>query len=152
MKRLGLAIVVASCVLVGACGSGTSTEGGISATIGGVAWHAPGQGYVVAGSDGTTSFDLLSRMLTPSSPRLQIIFPGGIPSVGSHVIDGVALNVEYQVDTNTLYAGENGSVQIVSLSQSRAQGAFNFVLTSPIDSPMTLTVTDGAFDVPLSGP
>jgi hypothetical protein len=61
------------------------------------------------------------------------------------------VTVEYQVDTNTVYSGSNGSVQIASISSSGAQGAFELELYSPLANPTMLTVTDGAFDVPVSG-
>ena len=72
-------------------------------------------------------------------------------SVGTYGVDGVTVVVEYQMDVNTSYSASNGSVHIASISTSRAQGAFNCELQSSIADPQVLTVTDGAFDVPVSG-
>ena len=151
-----MVIAVAAAVLAGACGSGSSTGGNVTATIGGVSWRTVGQGFFITGSDGSTNFTLQGATLLPNSalidsskPELVIVFPQ-IPSVGTYAIDGVTVNVEYQVSANTVYSASNGSVQIASISTSRAQGAFDFELESPIASPMVLTVTDGAFDVPVS--
>jgi hypothetical protein len=73
-----------------------------------------------------------------------------VPSVGAYNVDGAIVVVEYRVDTNTVYSASNGSIRIASISTSRAQGAFNFELESPIANPMVLTVTGGAFDIPVS--
>jgi len=48
-------------------------------------------------------------------------------------------------------SASSGSVQVTSISTSRAEGAFNFELQSPINNPMVLTMTNGAFDVRVSG-
>ena len=157
MKNLGLTTILAAAVLANGCGSASEDGGSVSATIGGVSWQAPGRGYIIADPGPPTSFDLLggtplpgSNLIDSSKPRLTIVFPSGIPAVGTYPIDGVTVNVEYQRDTNSFYADANGSVQIMSISNARAQGAFNFQLHSPIFDPMELTVTDGAFDVPVS--
>jgi hypothetical protein len=156
MRRLGLLIAAAASVLTGACGGGSSTGGSVSATIGGVPWHAPGHGFIITGTDGT-SFDVLgatplpgSSLLDSNKPQILIVFLQGVPSVGTYGIDGVTVNVTYQVDTNTVYTGDNGSVQIASISNLRAMGAFNFEANSPIANPMVVTLADGAFDVPVS--
>jgi hypothetical protein len=83
-------------------------------------------------------------------PQLLIVFPQDVPSVGTYSTDGVTVTVEYHVDVNTFYSGTNGSVRIASISTSRAQGSVNYALDSPINNPMVLTATDGAFDVPVS--
>jgi hypothetical protein len=152
--RLGMAVAVA--VLAGACGSGDSTGGNVTATIGGVSWHTPGEGFIITGSDGSVTFDMQGATLLPNSslidsskPQLLVVF-SQVPLVGTYGVDGVAVVVQYQTDTNTVYSTSNGSVQIASISTSRAQGAFNFELQSPTANPMVLTVTDGAFDVPVS--
>jgi hypothetical protein len=149
-------IAVAGVLLAGACGSDTSTGANVTAMIGGVSSQMPGRGFTVTGSDGSTNLTIQAATLLPNSPlidarkpQLTIVFPR-VPSVGTYDVDGVNVNVEYQVDTNTFYAGSNGSVQIASISTSRAQGTFNFELKSPVADPMVLTVTDGAFDVPMS--
>jgi hypothetical protein len=149
-------IAVAGLLLAGACGSGTSTAGNLTATIGGVSWQTPGQGFMITASDGSTNFTIQgatqlpnSRLIDASKPQLTIVFPQ-VPSAGTYDIDGVTVNVEYQVDTNTFYSASNGSIQIASISTSRAQGGFNFQLDSSSADPMVLTVTDGAFDVPVS--
>ena len=151
-----LVVAVAAGLLAAACGGGAN-DGGMSATIDGKLWHSPGQGSIVTGSDGATSFDLFGYTLLPNSllidsskPQLQIIFAQGVPSPGTYAVDGVAVNVEYLLNPNVWYDGSNGSVQVTSMSTSRAQGAFNFELQSPINNPAVLTVTDGAFDVPVS--
>jgi hypothetical protein len=148
-----MVIAVAAAVLAGACGSGSSTEGTVTATIAGVSWRTAGRGYFITGSDGSTTFTLQgatplpnSPLLDSSKPQLLIVFPQ-IPPVGTYAIDGVTVSVDYQVDTNTLYSTSDGSVQITDISTSRARGAFAFDLQSPIANPMALTVTDGAFDV-----
>jgi len=157
MKRLALFTALAAALSAGGCGSSSDGEGSVSATIGGVTWRAPGRGFIVADAAGMTSFDLLgstpmpgSDLIDSSKPVLTIVFPSGVPAPGTYAIDGVTVNVEYQVDTNTFYSGSNGSIQIASISKSRAQGAFDFELDSPVNDPMELTVTDGAFDVPVS--
>ena len=154
--NLRMAIVVAAAVLAGACGTGNSTGGEVTATIGGVSWHTPGEGFIITGPDGSTTFDLQGATLSPNSPlidsskpQLLIVFPH-VPTVGTYGVDGVTVVVEYQVDTKTVYSTSNGSVQIASISTSRARGAFNFELRSPLAKPTVLTVTDGAFDVPVS--
>ena len=90
------------------CGSGTSTGGNVTATIAGVSWRTAGQGYFIPGSDGSTGFTLQggtplpnSLLLDSSKPQRLIVFPQ-LPPVGTYAIDGVIVNVEYQVDTNTL--------------------------------------------------
>jgi hypothetical protein len=156
MDRLGVVIAAAAGILTGSCGSGGSTEGTVRATIAGASWQAPGRGFVVTGAE-STSFTLLgatslpdSPLVDSSKPLLQIVFPQGLPAVGTYDIDGVTVNVEYQVDTSTFYSGSNGSIQVTSMETSRAQGVFNFELQSPINDPMVLIVTDGVFDVPVS--
>jgi hypothetical protein len=151
-----MVIAVAAAVLAGACGSGSSTGGDVTATIGGVSWRTAGQGFFIPGSHGSTTFTLQGATLLPNSPLidsskpvLTIVFPQ-LPSVGTYAIDGVTVSVEYEVDTNTLYSTSDGSVEITSISASSAQGTFAFELQSPIADPMVLTVTDGAFDVPVS--
>ncbi len=151
-----MAIVVAAAVLMGACGGGESTAGDVSATIDGASWHSRGEGFIISGSGGPTTFDVQAGTLLPNSslidsskPQLLIVFQG-VPPVGTYGVDGVNLVVEYHLNTSSIYSPLTGSVQITSISTSRAQGAFNFELTSPIANPSILTVTDGAFDVPVS--
>jgi hypothetical protein len=151
-----MAIVVAAAVVMGACGSGDSTADNVSATIDGTAWHSRGEGFIISGSGGPTTFDLQAGTLLPNSslldsskPQLLIVFQG-VPSMGTYGVDGVNLVVEYHVDTSSIYSPLTGSVQITSISTSRAQGAFNFELSSPTANPSMLSVTDGAFDVPVS--
>jgi hypothetical protein len=154
--RLGMAIAVAAAVLIGACGGGNSTGGNVTANVGGVSWHSTGKGFIITGAGSSTTFDIQAATLFPNSslidsskPQLLIVFQQ-VPSVGTYGIDGVTVVVEYKADTNTVYSTSNGSVQIASISTSRAQGAFKFELASPIANPMALTVTDGAFDIPVS--
>jgi len=149
-------IAVAAALLAGACGSGSSTEGNLTAMIGGVSWHTPARGFTITGSDGSTNFTLQGATLLPNSslidaskPELLMVFPQ-VPSVGTYGVDGVTVVVEYRVDTSTVYSASNGSVQMAAIGASRAQGTFNFDLYSPTADPMMLTVTDGAFDVPVS--
>jgi hypothetical protein len=156
MKTLGIAIALAAGVLGGACGSDSSPTGDVTATIGGVSWRTPGKGFTITSTDAPTNFILQgatpmpnSPLLDPSKPQLVVVF-AQVPSVGTYNTDGTTVTVEYQVDTNTVYSGSNGSVQIASISSSRAQGTFNFDLYSPLANPTMLTVTDGAFDVPVS--
>jgi hypothetical protein len=153
---VGVALVVAAAVLMGGCGGGESTAGNVSATIDGASWHSRGEGFVISGSGGPTTFDVQAGTLLPNSslldsskPQLLIVFQG-VPSVSTYAVDGVNLVVEYQPDTSSIYSPSTGSVQITGISTSRAQGAFNFELTSPTATPSMLTVTDGAFDVPVS--
>jgi hypothetical protein len=155
--RLSLVLVAGAAGLLAAACGGSAADGGMSATIDGKSWHSPGQGYIVTGSDGTTSFDLFgstplpnSSLIDSSKPQLLIVFPQGVPSPGTYSIDGVTVNVEYLLNPSTFYDGSNGSVQVTSMSPSRAQGMFSFELQSPFNDPKMLTVTDGAFDVPVS--
>jgi len=156
--RFGIVIAVAAAVLAGACGSGSSTGGDVTATIGGMSWRTAAEGFVVPGLDDptATTFTLQGATLLPNSPLIDsskpvlTIFFSQVPGVGTYTIDGVTVNVEYEVDVNTIYSGSNGSVQVASISTSRAQGSFEFELQSPIANPMMLAVTDGAFDVPVS--
>jgi len=155
-NRLGMGIVVAGAVLMGACGSSDSTADNVSATIDGNSWHARGEGFIISGAGGPTTFDVQAGTLLPNSslldsskPQLLMVFQG-FPSVGTYGVDGVNLGVDYQADTSSLYSPMTGSVQITSISTSRAQGGFNFDLRSPTASPSMLTVTDGVFDVPVA--
>jgi len=144
-------------VIAGACGGGNSAGGNVTATIGGRSWRSPGAGFIITGSDGSTNFDMQgatplpnSPLIDSSKPILLVVFPQEVPLVGTYGVDGVTVDVEYEKDVNTLYSASNGSVQIASISTSRAQGSFNFELRSPIANPTVLTVTDGAFDVPVA--
>jgi hypothetical protein len=155
-NRLGVVIaVVVAGALAGACDGGSATGGSVSATVDGVSWRSPGQAFIINNHDGTATFDVQAGTLLPSGlidsskPQLLIVFPQ-VPSVGTYNIDGVTVNVDYQTDVNAVYCGSNGSVQITSISTSRARGAFNFEAQAPIINPMTHTLTDGAFDVPVS--
>jgi len=74
-------------------------------------------------------------LIDSSKPQLLIVFSQGVPSPGTYGIDGVTVNVEYLLNPNVWYDGANGSVQVTSMSTSRAQGAFNFELQSPINNP-----------------
>lgn len=158
--RLSLVVglgVAAGLLAIACGGSSGPTEDNFTATIGGVSWHTPGRGFIITGSDGSTNFTLQGATLLPNSPlidsskpQLLIVFPQ-VPSAGTYAVEGVTVVVQYQVDTNTIYSASTGSVQITSISASRAQGAFNFDLYSPTADPTVLTMTDGAFDVPVSG-
>src|SRR4051812_20956580 len=123
---LGMAIAIAAAVIAGGCGSGNSTAGKVTATIDGASWDTPGKGFIITGSDGSTNFDIQGATLLPNSslidsskPQLLIVFPR-VPLVGTYGVDGVTVVVEYQMDANTLYSTSSGSVQIVSISTSRA--------------------------------
>ncbi len=140
---------------MGACGSSNPTANNVSAIIDGASWHTRGEAFIISAGV-PTNFDVQAGPLLPNSPlldsskpQLLIVFQG-VPSVGVYDVDGVNVAVAYQTDPSSTYSPSTGSVQITSISTSRAQGSFNFDLRSPTATPSMLTVTDGTFDVPVS--
>ena len=116
-----MAIVVATAVVMGACGGSDSTADNVSATIDGASWHSHGEGFIISGAGGPTTFDVQAGALLPDSslldsskPQLLMVFQG-FPSVGTYGVDGVNLVVEYDVDTSSLYSPLSGSVHDIPL-------------------------------------
>jgi len=94
-----------------------------------------------------------SDLVDASKPQLFIVFPTGVPSPGSYVVsDQVTLNGTYQTDVNTSYGLTSGTVEIDSISPTRARGSFNLQAEIPYPTEITVMIADGTFDVPVAGP
>lgn len=79
--------------------------------------------------------------------------PRAVPSPGTYIIsDQVDLNGTYEPNVDTLFVLTDGSIQIGSISPTRAQGSFTFqgLMSSPPTA--TVTITSGTFDVPVQAP
>ncbi len=152
-------------LLVAGCGSspagpGTGGNGTFTARINGQAWNAnattivaaaanasiPGsfsfQGGVISGTAQTLVFNL-SRIPGPGT------YPLGV-NIGT-ATGGIVTGITGSQGWATPLTGAAGSVTITTLGGGRAKGSFNFVAeTIGVGTPSVITVTDGAFDVPLS--
>jgi len=144
--------------IAGGCGT-APCPATVDTTVDGQASHTWGHGYIVPGGGGATSFVVTAGSSARlGHPRLHpagagLRAPRAVPSPGTYIIsDQVDLNGTYEPNVDTLFVLTDGSIQIGSISPTRAQGSFTFqgLMSSPPTA--TVTITSGTFDVPVQAP
>ncbi len=159
-----LALLVLSLVL-GACGGGDpSNPGGggngitnFTAKVDGVDWNPEFAVTAINGAAGTYSITALrvsgSNNYTMVFSLYNITGPGTYPlGVGVFVFGGTALISQVGTDGwSTPLSGAAGQIVITTLSATRMVGTFEFVATPITGTAANKTVTQGVFDIPVSG-
>ena len=159
MRRV--AIVALSSILA-ACGtsdpSGPGPDGdnaSFSARIDGVDWTPasaasaenllPGQYTITAGTMGSSAY-MMDLFLA------NIGGPGTYPLGVSHSVFGGSAQLSQAGSVwSTPYTGVAGQAVITALSATRISGTFEFVATPHTATVVNKTVTQGVFDLPVTG-
>lgn len=160
--RISPVALVASLVLLNACGGDTATPSGnnnntsgpMSATVNGTAWTANSASAVA------TSNLIVITGLRLTAPNYTMSIT--LYNVGSTGVYPLGMNVTMFGGTvvvssptlggwNTPLTGAAGEINITTLSSTRIAGTFSFTATPQSPTTGNLTVTNGAFDMPLSG-
>ena len=151
---------VAACGGGGGGGGPPPGSGALTATIDGqafasdasaatatVAASAPGA-YALSGSKviSSTNFTRISLTL------YNLTVPGTYPLGVTGVMFGGLASVSEAVPTwLTPLSGASGTVTVSTLTASRIGGTFAFTAAAPLDPTSTRTVTNGSFDLPVTG-
>ncbi len=159
--RRGLSgVVLLSAFACGGDSSGPDDGGGnqFSATINGTAWSAaPGTILVTAGAPGRPG-SLLLQGATMTNPVRSLSFDlSRIPGPGTYRLGintgtgtgGTATVVQAPQSWLTPLSGAAGSITISSLTATRVSGTFQFEAEPLAAGGGPVTVTNGAFNVPL---
>lgn len=156
---------------VGACGGGTSGGGGpspgsgaMTATIDGQAFAsdaqramatvsaaAPGT-YVLTGTKAASASDYLTTTVTLYNIAATGTYPLGVTGVVFGGIGSVFQASGATVGTwLTPLSGASGTVTVSTLTSSRIAGTFAFIAAGSLDATSIRTVTNGSFDMPVTG-
>lgn len=155
--------IIPACGGDGSTGPGTDAPAGdspFSATVEGVSWSASAatqQPMVVIGAGWYTMTGFLGSgadVRAIAIALMNIPGPGTYPlGTGANVPGGTATYAEAAAGWSTLpLTGDLGEIVITRLDASRAAGTFHFVgHPTSGGATGTRTVTNGAFDLPVSG-
>jgi Family of unknown function (DUF6252) len=124
----------------------SSGNGTFTCKIDGVAWTA------VSASGGDSQFIKVTINARDASGNTMIFTLNDAEAkVGTLTLDGLNGSiVNYGKDTNYSFPSA-GSINITTLTSTRAKGTFSFTLNDRRDNPVVKKiVTEGVFDVPLS--
>jgi len=148
--------------VLAACGGDPSGPGAerddasLSARIDGVSWSPESPAAAVNPSPGL--YAIASAPVTGASAyTMELVLrniggPGTYPlGVSDQVFGGNALLSQGGSSWSTPYTGAAGEVTITALSATAISGTFEFVATPVSGSVADKTVTQGAFDVPVTG-
>jgi len=148
-----------ACLMLAACGGGGGAGADfVAATIDGQSWRASGHGSLLSTANGQTTLTILGYTPLPGStkqadmskPALEVVFSGGRPAAGGYdVATTTELSVTYWPDRSHAYGASTGMVVISSISTGRVDGTFAFTAILAPNGPDTVTVSDGAFSVPI---
>lgn len=154
-------LYVTSLVLVAACGGGggpgnNNNAGNMSASIDGAGWSATSAtSSANAGGIFTITGVQVGSGTSVTMTLYSIGAPGTFPlGVGSTVAGGLASVVSGTSGWSTPLSGDAGSVTVTSVSPTRIVGSFTFTAAAvtPPGSTGNRVVTQGRFDVPVTGP
>jgi hypothetical protein len=157
VRRLVLALVFA----LGACGGGgTGPDGaggaGVRARIDGAQWTA-NVGY--AAVNGDVGMYVITALGSLNNYTLTFILenitgPGTYPlGVYSTMFGGYASLTDTGDSWTNPFTGNAGQIVITELTATRMVGTFQFVVEADAGTaPSTHTITEGEFDVPVTGP
>jgi len=155
------ALLLGAVVACGGSGGGGGGpppgSGALTATIDGQAFasdasaatatvtaSAPGF-YALAGTKST-------NLTTISLALYNLTVPGTYPLGVTGVMFGGLASVSEAVPTwLTPLSGASGTVTVSTLTASRIVGTFAFTAAAPLDPTSTRTVTNGSFDLPVTG-
>ncbi len=158
-----LSFLLAASILTSGCGGGGTTNpvqngsGKFKATIDGSAWNSSTS---AAAASAGGIFTLVGSQVGSNVTSMSMSFysigaPGTYPlGVGGSVAGGIATITAAPASWSTPLSGAAGSVTITSVSATRIAGTFSFQATPTLGQTATTTrvVTQGEFDLPVSGP
>jgi hypothetical protein len=164
-KAAGLLVLAA----MASCGSGSGGGGGaagggggsgtFTATIDGQAWSgdlsvsattspaSPGT-YILGGSKLVSGSTALTLLLTLYNIGATGTYPLG---VGGTVVGGTGSVTEGASSWLTPLSGAAGTVTVSTLSASTIAGTFSFTAAPLVGGGASRVVTNGSFDIPISG-
>lgn len=159
-RALGM---TAAAVLWAACGSGgggnNPGNGPMTASINGQAFSATQSATAAAASSNAVSlYTITGTQLSGTTARtilvtlFNIAAPGTYPlGVNSTNFGGIGSYVEGSASWTTPLNGAAGTVIVTSLTGSRIAGTFTFNAADVLDPSSTRSVTNGAFDLGITG-
>ncbi|MBK8249597.1 MAG: hypothetical protein IPK85_19695 [Gemmatimonadetes bacterium] len=153
-------VATCACVIAAACGGKSPTNppnpggnSGLTATIDGTAFAAPaGTATAIGAPNGTFSLAGGSAAGTGLAINaFNVGGPGTYPiGVGPTVPGAIASVTASGGAWSTALSGNAGTISFTTVSATRIVGTFSFVATSVTNATGTRTVTNGAFDLPVT--
>jgi hypothetical protein len=163
-RALGM---TAAAVLWAACGGGGGGNnpgggggnGAMSATVNGQAFTASQSATAAASSSAAVSvYTITGTRLNGTSPETILLSLYNIAATGTYPLGvnstnfgGIATYLNGSTSWTTPLNGTAGTVIITSLTASRIAGTFSFTGADVLNPASTRSVTNGAFDVGLTG-
>ncbi|HZJ56051.1 MAG TPA: DUF6252 family protein, partial [Myxococcaceae bacterium] len=155
--------MMAAAVLWTACGGGENNPGGggaMTASIDGQAFSSSQLASASAASSSMVSVYTIigARLLSGTTAQsislslYNIAGPGTYPlGVNSTNFGGIGTVAEGATAWTTPLSGAAGTVNITSLTPTRIAGTFSFNAAEVVNPSSTKSVTNGAFDMPVTG-